>query len=311
MRAVTFTLAAVACLPVVAFLGACAAVEAPRIVGPEPTVVWEERAVQAPLPRAASMTTDEARSIALAHDAAHTCELTARALHAKDRQRGWAVMEQCVRRPDFTDLETLLAPPWIEELRAHAENAALVAHVIALRGGDVHNDLRLCRRARVPVFSLKAALADPVSYTGRLVLMRGSPKGGRTLGTARALEIAETMVMAESEWVAAGPRQRSTTDTDTRDLTGNNVRPGFSERFRRNDGASVEVLRNVSVETGVELLAQVDGEPFLEPGTDYVLVVRFEGTRETVTGSTTEERAVATVVQYFEPETGLFARLGR
>lgn len=307
----TFVPAAVAAICVPSLLAACAVVEAPRIVGPEPTVVWEERARQAPPPRAAPMSPDEARAIALAHDAAHTCELTARTLRAKDRQRGWAVMEQCVRRPDFTDLESLLAPPWIEDMGANPEQAALVAHVIATRGGDVQNDLRLCRKARLPVFSLKAAIADPESYTGRLVLMRGSPRGGRTIGGLRALEIAETRVMAESHWVAGGPRLRSMTETDTRDLADSNVRPGVAERFRRNEGPSVEIEKNVSVETGLEVLGQIEGEPFLEPGTDYVLVLRFDGTREVVEGRATEERALATVVGYFEPENGLFARLGR
>jgi hypothetical protein len=289
----------------------CAAVEAPRIVGPEPTVVWEKATPAPPATRPAPMSADEARSIALAHDAGHTCELTARALRAKDRQRGWAVMEQCARRPDFTDLETLLSRPWIEDVVAFDAQVDLIASVIAARGGDVHNELRLLRRARVPVFSLRAAVAEPETYKGRLVLMRGAPRGGRNVGGARALEIAETKVMAESEWVASGPRQRTSTETDVRDHSGNSVKPGVSERFRRNDGQTLEILRNVSVATGLEVLAQVQGELFLEPGTDYVLVLRFEGTREAVEGTTTADRAVATVVGYFEPENGLFARLGR
>jgi hypothetical protein len=297
----------------IAFVGltGCAAVEAPRIVGTAPTTVWDEREVQA-LPAPAPMSVDEARSIAFAHEAAHTCEITARALRAKNQQRGWAVMEQCVRRPDFDNLELLLASPWIEEMRAHPDYGSLVAHVIAVRGGDVLYDLRLCRRAKLPVFSLKAAVAEPESYRGKLVLMRGAAKSGRSVGGARALEIMETRVMAESEWVAQGPRVQSTTETAQSDFANDSVRRGPAERFRREEGTKVEVLHNVSVETGLELLAAIDEDaPFLESGTDYVLLLRFNGTREVVQGSEISEQPMATIVGYFEPENGLFARLGR
>jgi hypothetical protein len=290
----------------------CASAE-PRIVGPEPATIWStDTTSSAPPQRPAPMSADEARSIALAHDAAHTCELTARALRVKDRQRGWAVMEQCVRRPDFTDLESLLNPPWIEDMLAHPESDNLAAHVIAVRGGDVASDLRVCRKARLPVFSLKAALAEPDAYKGRLIVMRGSPKTGRMVDGLRSLDIRETRVMAESEWVAAGPRLRAVTETDVRNHEGSNVRPGVQERFRHNEGPTVEVLHNVSVETGLEVLARVaEDAPFLEAGADYVLVLRIDGTREVVEGTTTEEKAVATVVGYYEPENGMFARLGR
>ena len=148
-------------------LSGCAAVEAPRIVGTNPTVVWDDRDVGQTQARE-PMSLDEARSIAFAHDAAHTCELTARALRAKDKQRGWAVMEQCISRPDFNDLELLLSPPWIEEVKRHPDFGALVAHVIAVRGGDVTYDLRLCRRAKLPLFSLKAAVNEPESRNALL-----------------------------------------------------------------------------------------------------------------------------------------------
>lgn len=290
---------------------ACSPVEAGRIVGPNPTVLWDDREVQAPY-KPAPITADEARSIAFAHDAAHTCELTARAIRAKDRARGWAVMEQCISRPDFTDLEMILGVPWIDDMRAHHDNGNLVAQVIAARGGDVTSDLRLVRRAKLPVFSLKAAVNEPDSYKGKLVLMRGTARSGRTVNGARALDLAETRVMAESEWVAIGTRAQSETTTEQRDFANNNVRRGLTEKFGRTEGGKVEVLHNVSVETGLELMAAVEGDaPFLESGTDYVLLLRFDGTREVVDGSVTDEKPVATVVGYFEPETGLFARLGR
>jgi hypothetical protein len=296
-----------------ATVAGCTSVEAPRIVGVQPTVVWGNDAPAEPPHKLTPMSVDEARSIALAHDAAHTCEETARALRAKDRQRGWAVMHQCILRPDFTDLEIMVSDPWREDLMKVPDWGNLVAHVIAVRGGDVQSDLRVCRRARVPLFSLKAALAEPDAYTGKLVLMRGSPGGGRTVLGYRAVDLNETKVMAESAFVSTGARLDTGTQTDTTSRAGHTFDPQLQERTQSQTGTKSEVLHNVSVETGLDIVAQVSGDaPFLESGTDYVLVIRFEGTRGSVDESSTNgERAIATVVGYYEPESGLFARLGR
>ena len=62
----------------------------PRIVGNEPSVVWESSPDPGPPRKAAPMSTDEARSIALAHDAAHNCEITARML----RESAWVFAGQ-------------------------------------------------------------------------------------------------------------------------------------------------------------------------------------------------------------------------
>lgn len=291
--------------------GACAG-EGPRIVGIGPTVVlWERASAPTPPVKQAPMTVDEAKSIAAAFDGAHNCEATARAMHERDHQRGWAVMNQCIRRPDFTDLEGMTSLPWRDHLLAQPDLSQLVGHVVAARGGDVQNDLRICRRARVPVFSLKAAVAEPDSYQGRTVLVRAAPRGGRLVNGARAVELVETRVMAEPEWVAAGPRMSTTAETTTRPADAAYASQHAPEGYRRSEGSRVAVMHNVSVETGLTVIADVGDDPFLETGTDYVLLLRFDGTREAVNGTVLEEIPVATVLGYFEPASGLFARLGR
>jgi hypothetical protein len=128
----------------------------------------------------------------------------------------------------------------------------------------------------------------------------------------RALLVAETKVMAESEWVPAGPRSRIANQLDQRDRSSGTTVGALAERTDRSEGNVVEVLHNVSVETGNEVYASVEGDaPFLEPGQDYVIVLRFDGIREVAEGTELDERAVATVLGYFEPESGFFARLGR
>jgi hypothetical protein len=294
------------------------------LVGTEPKQLWSEDDTEAQAadgtaaetrPASAPLSVEEARRIALAHDAAHSCEITARRVRGKDAVQGWAIMEQCVRRPDFTDLESLIGPIWAADLAKAPAAGELVAHVMALRGGDVENDLRVVRRRKLPLFSLRAALADPGQYRGRLVVLRGKAKEGRRADRAGGpLLVQETKVMAEAERVRVGPQTSSTSDSDVRDHSTGSPRRTSSERFSRTDGGSAEVLHNVSVETGRALALRVGADdPFLEPGTDYVMVVRFDGpsSADADDGQEEDDAPSATVVAYFEPETSLFARLGR
>jgi hypothetical protein len=278
-------------------------------------VLWEhaaERGHAAPAP----LTKAEARRVALAHDAAHTCEETARAMARKDPARGWQVMEQCIRRTDFSDLEGLIEGPWAESVATSPDAALLLAHVIAVRGGDVGEDLKLLRRRKFPVYSLQAALAEPGSYKGRTVLLRATARDGRNGGSGRTFRLVETKVMAESEWVAAPRRPRLSTriHDESADQPGVDVKGrGAITRDEREETEKVEVMHNVSVDTGRSLLARVDGdEPSFEPATDYVVVVRFDGERDvTDDEGNVDSEAGGSVIGYFEPETGLFARLSR
>jgi hypothetical protein len=286
-------------------------------VGEQPTVVWEDAVAHEKLPLE-PLSRDEARRIALAHDAAHTCEQTARAMARKDPERGFAVMEQCIRRNDYSDLEGLIEGPWADRVAASPDAAVLLAHVMAVRGGDVENDLRLLRRRKMPVYSLQAALAEPQSYKGRAVILRGTARDGRANGAGRSFRLVETKVMAESHWVTAPRTKRVDVrdDGETAEPAGVDVRRGTVQRGGRSQTEKVEVEQNVSVETGRSLLARIDGdEPSLEPATDYVVVLRFEGERSNPSADgdegDAEIEASGVVVGYFEPETGLFARLSR
>ncbi len=282
-------------------------------VGTEPTVLWEDAREPETLVRA-ELKDDEARRIAAAHDIARACEQTARAMHKKDPPRGWAVMRHCIRRNDFSNLEILIEGIWAEPMAADPDAALLLAHVIAVRGGDVGNDLRLLRRRKMPVYSLQAALAEPESYVGRTLILRGAARHGRSMGGGRAFQIVETKVMAEGEWVTRPGTGRSLTRShnelaDQPDLS---VRRGVVERNLKETSERSEVLHNVNVDTGLELVGRTEtDEPSLEPAIDYVLVVRFEGVREAIDADgDVDEAATGVVVGYFEPENGMFAQIG-
>ncbi len=286
------------------------------VVGSEPTVLWENARPSDAEP-VGGLSESEARRIARAHDAAFSCEGTARAMAKRDEERGWQVMRQCIMRSDFTDLEMLVHGEWADRVKDSADAATLLAHVIAVRGGDVENDLRLMRRRKMPLFSLAAALAEPDAYAGRFVLVRGTAKKGRPVDNGRVFELTETKVMAESEWVTAPGTARQTSkragavvDRPGVDINGR----GLVEDSQLDETSKVEVLHNVSVETGRVVTARLQtGEPSLEPSVDYVVVVRFKGMEKGDADLDGEvgEVAVADVVDYFEPETSRFARLGR
>ena len=310
-------LAALAPAAVVAFAGCTSTT---WIVGSEPTTLWEN-ANSAEL-STGSFTVAEARKIAAAHDAAHSCEQTARDFARKNVERGWAVMHQCILRNDFSDLEILIDGGWAPHVAAADDAASLFAHVIAVRGGDVESDLRLLRRKKMPVYSLQAALAEPDSYRGRFVLVRGTARNGRAAEGGRTFRLVETRVMAESEWVSPPNSARLSTRTSgtVADQPGIDIKGrGVVENNQRDDSTKVEILHNVSVETGRELQARVKSdEPSFEPAIDYVVVLRFEGVREVkvadsddVVLNTAFQQASGIIVDYFEPETSRFARLGR
>ena len=285
------------------------------LVGKEPTVVWED-AHSTEEENFNALSPDEAKRIARSHDAAFSCEQTARAMAKKDIQRGWTVMRECILRRDFSDLEMLIDSGWSHHVAKDAHSASLIAHVIAIRGGDVENDLRLLRRRKMPVYSLQAALAEPSAYKGRYVLVRAKAKDGRAVGEGRTFTLQETKMMAESEWVTTpGTSRESLRNRGTlRDQPTSDIRgPGTVENNTNDRTSKVEVLHNVSVTTGRSLTAKVPGDaPSLEPLIDYIVVLRFDGIQAVVDDEgEMEEEALASVVDYYEPEMGMFARLGR
>jgi hypothetical protein len=309
MRAkTTMVAAAMGCL-------AAACTSTSWTVGDHPTVIWQDAQSAEAVP-SAPLSETEARRIARAHDHAHSCETSARAMRRRDTDRGFALMRQCILRNDFGDLEALLDSEWSEQVEAAPDAVALLAHVVAVRGGDVEADLRLLRRRKMPLYSLQAALAEPDAYQGRFILVRGTAKGGRAVDGGRELRLKETKVMAESEWVTA----RGSTRVATKHQGTSVDQPGIDvvgrgriDDHHRSETVKVEIERNVSVETGREIVARLTtGEPSLEPATDFVVVLRFAGVApiENADGETVDE-PVGVITDYFEPETSRFARLSR
>lgn len=254
----------------------------------------------------------DARGFAQAQTNPAECEQAARGLRKESPDQAWSALRACVERSRwprgaFTDLQTLIGGAWDDELVARPDAPALVARVIAARGGDVDGDLPLAQRSRVPLFSLRAALEHPELYKGRFVLLRGSladlrAEAGRTTALLRESALRSAVREYETGTKARTEREESTTAAgDLRSAAyGDFAGQGSVTRSARTDRSAVaRRFENEQVVTGRQALGRLpQADPFLEPGREFVFLTRFDGARTTDDDTTL---GLLSVVSYFEP----------
>jgi hypothetical protein len=286
-------------LPAASLLAACAAT-----LSPAPAVSTQLRVV--------APAAFDARGFADEHSTPAECEQSARSLQKTSRDEAWSALRACVERAHwphgaFTALQSLVDGAWDEELKKRPDAPALVARVVAARGGDVDGDLPLAQRSRVPIFSLHAALEQPEVYKGRYVLLRGSladlrAEAGLTTALLResALRSAtrefETGTKARTEHQESAAAKGDLRTAAYGDLGGH----GSVSQSERTDHATIaRRFENEKVVTGRQALGRLaQPDPFLEPGREFVFLARFDGVRPADDDSTL---GLLTVVSYFEP----------
>jgi hypothetical protein len=160
------------------------------------------------------------------------------------RDEAWQALRCCVDEGRFTALRVLLAGAWDQPLGTRVEAPALLARVIAERGGDVDADLALLHEHRIPLFTLAQALARPDRLRGALVILRARVTGGGV--------VEERRLVGHSEVIPLEPW----------------------ERMR-----SVRQSYNLDIATGHRALARLDADPFLDLGESLVVLARFDGLR--------------------------------
>lgn len=254
----------------------------------------------------------DARGFAAVQTTPNECEESARILQRTSRDDAWSALRACVERSRwphgaFTRLQTLIGGAWDEELKTRPDAPALVARVIAARGGDVAGDLPLAQRSRVPLFSLRAALEQPDLYKGRQVLLRGSlaelrAEGGRTTALLR-----ESALRSATREYETGPKSRTEHEETITGAGG--VRTarygefggqGAANRSARTDRSTLaRRYENEKVLTGRQALGRLaQADPFLEPDREFVFLARFDGVRAADDDTTL---GLVTVLGYFEP----------
>jgi hypothetical protein len=245
------------------------------------------------------------------------CEAAARKLQARSRDQAWEALRACVEGMHFTKLQALLAPAWAEDLQVRPEAAALLARVVAYRGGSVEGDLRLLHEKRIPIFGLQAAMTQPETYAGRYVLLRAQVGDLRRDGETPTVWLVESSLSSvQGERPAAVAVREDTAETwsgnvgaQTEQLGNGTIGGSVGRAERKSKTLSEPTYDNITLETGREALGRLaNPDPFLVPGRDFVILGRFDGMRMTAgTGEEAEEDAeapklpVLSIVHYFSP----------
>lgn len=283
--------------------------------GAPPTGGAQAAATPAPVAPEADLSTVDPIEYARRFPRPDECEAAARRAQAVSRDRGWQVLRGCVARTKFTLLTRLLGEAWAEDLRTRPDAGAVLAKVIALRGGDVTGDLGHLRQVRVPIFAVGTAVGHPELYKNRLVLFRaeirdlrlpgkgsgGSAKlsefvvGGRTMATGRSGPSTSAYGRGDGGYDSRGKRSTY----GEYDGQGRKVSKEVSY------GATNVITQNVPVETGLDVIARfTKADPFFEPGRQFIILGRFEGVREMPNEddmSATTSVPVISLLAYFEP----------
>lgn len=241
------------------------------------------------------------------------CERQARRYLPTSHDDAWAALKACVDGTHFTLLQALTSRAWNSEIRTRPEAAALIAKVIAMRGGSVEGDLRMLNDQRLPIFSLAAAMAQPDTYKGRYILLRAQVGDMRTedekptvwlveqeLGSVASEQQVGVAVRKDTSSTIAGNVSGETT------LGGGNVGGALSRSKSTRESDTVLRYDNISNDTGREALGRLPKpDPFLAPGRDFVILARFDGMR-TTSGSLDEDDEgpripVLSIVSYYVP----------
>lgn len=243
-----------------------------------------------------------------------SCERQARRYLSVSRDDAWAALKACVDGTHFTLLQALTSRVWNNEIRTRPEAAALIAKVIAMRGGSVEGDLRLLNEQRLPIFSLSAAMAQPDTYKGRYILVRAQVGDVRTDGEKKPtvwLVEQELGSVASEQQVGVAARKDTASNiagnlAGETTLGGGNIGGSISRSKSTRDSNTVLRYDNISSDTGREALGRLHkADPFLAPGRDFVILARFDGMR-TTSGSLDEDDEgpripVLSIVSYYIP----------
>jgi hypothetical protein len=184
---------------------------------------------------------------------------------------------------NFWPLRSLLTQAWLPDLRFRPDAANLIAKVVASRGAEVQTDLGLLHEARLPLFSLSDGLENPQLYAGRLLLVRAKVEELRRENGKLVAALAERSLESERRTRQLGAAEIEEEDSS---LPAAPMRAGpvqgFANPVRTHWQAShryeAPYYENVSVDTGRLALAAVPtDDPFLEPGREFLFLVRFDG----------------------------------
>ncbi len=258
-----------------------------------------------------------AANIAFATD----CEAAAFSMREQNRDEAWMAMRACVEKRRYargllTQINTVVEH-WSDDLTNRPDGPRVAARFIANRGGDAVGDVATMQRARIPLFTLPAAMAKPTVYKGRYLIFRAAVSDMRDdPNLPPLLTMAETS-MTGAETVrndysfgisSSGPGSATVNFGSNASLGPDALGPGVSKDRSLGVTASGSTnvhfgklaFNNATVVTGRIALGRLpEIDPFLEPGHELIVLARFDGVKPDDSGNKT---AIVTMVAYFEPE---------
>lgn len=137
--------------------------------------------------------------IAAGYRTAQLCERAARSMQSFEPNKAWALLMACADRDDFTLIDTVLAHPWITEIKRRQQaGAELISRIVSNRGGNLKLDLTLANDRGVQLFRLETVMKNARVFRGRYVLMRGKIGKVKPHGAGISVELQETSLQAQN-----------------------------------------------------------------------------------------------------------------
>jgi len=262
----------------------------------------EEASLKAPPPKRKKRKAIKIADHAKTYRTAVLCEQASRNVLHHDENKAMAFVAACAARPDFTQLERVLAAPWLPYVKARPRwGAKLISQIISNRGGQVALDLALANERGAQLFELKTVVRSAKVFRGRYVLFRAKVSAVIDRPGAHQLELAETTLRAENitrRWTrsqAYKQRRRGSSGAPvvTRD-------PKGRTRYK-----IVVESHNVSTETQRRLTVTSKRASKVKEGTEGLFLVRFEGLTSPVNPETGAVTGRAALAGFFALQEGL------
>ncbi|MDP1829377.1 MAG: hypothetical protein Q8L48_39290 [Archangium sp.] len=245
------------------------------------------------------------------------CERNANELKVHNgREVAWTYVVACISKGGFTQLESLV-DHWDEELRARPEAPALIAQILASRGGHLRVDLEILQQKRIPVFDLASALKQSGAFKGRYLVFvakisEAKEKKGKTelvlLEQALSSEAAMVLSNGQGSGSVSSSSGAGTAAWRSNGVLGSGSASGsYSQGGSSVSGQFEQRVTDTFEETGQEIIAKVkQPDPFLTVDKNLVFLVRFDGSARLDTASASEgvedplRTALVTLISYHD-----------
>lgn len=216
------------------------------------------------------------------------CERNAHELKQHNgREVAWTYAVACITKGGFTQLESLV-DHWDEELRTRPEAPALIAQILASRGGHLRVDLEILQQKRIPVFDLNSALKQSGAFKGRYLVFVGKISELKEKKGKTELVLLEQALGSESAMVLSNGRGYGSSGTSSgsgsakwrsNGVMGSGSASGsYSRSGSSVSGEFEQRVTDVFEETGQEVIAKIkQPDPFLTVDKNLVFLVRFDG----------------------------------